>query len=189
MRCGKCKHEWLATRPVITVPDDTLVIPPNKIIPEAPGTHLPALAPEMRHAAQRNGIVVGIMLAVFLVVPLFFIGHGSKDKAASEKEATPVVVPEAHEKIIMLDGTPVTLLREEQGRMILSIEGALINHADKRLKVPLLRAEALNAKRKVVKDWTIPLSAEDLEPGQRLPFSFTAPFVEQGVVDIAFHLE
>lgn len=189
VRCGKCKNEWKATRPIITVPDDTIQTPAHTIEAEAPGsnTRLPALSPAMRHVAQRNALIAGALFAILCVTPLFFLKQGSEDKTALH-DATPVQEIAEEEKVVALDGTPRTLLKEEQGRMVLSIEGSLINRAEGRRKVPQLKAEALNAKRKVVREWTIPLSAEELEPGQRLPFTFSAPFVEQGVVDIAFHL-
>lgn len=190
VRCAKCKHEWLATRPIITVPDETVGVSEHKIIAEAPGAAItkPVLSKEMRHVSQRNALIGGFLLALLCVIPLFFMGKGKGEAKKELRDATPVVEAPMIEKVVALDGTPSTLLKEEQGRMILTIEGALINRSDSRKKVPRLKAEALNAMRKVVREWTIPLTAEDLEPGQRLPFTFTAPFVEQGVVDIAFHL-
>jgi hypothetical protein len=63
----------------------------------------------------------------------------------------------------------------------------LVNKTDKPQPVPVLQAQALNAKGKVVKEWIIPVIVKEMDAGARQNFSYSMPFTEQGVVDIAFH--
>lgn len=238
MRCGKCKHQWHATPPLITLPADDITltkrsekpddasdvavtagIAQNSIsgstVSEPPKSSftqttfdeeeamsaLPAFSSDMAPIAKRNAIIAAVLLASLLSIPLFMINHGG-DKApeqpsehtsetASHGEEAKSTLAKAElkkeEREIILDGTPTTLLKEEVGRTILSIEGALINKTNKTLPVPVLQAQALNAKGKVVKEWIIPIGPKEMDPGQRQPFSYSMPFAEQGVVDIAFH--
>ncbi len=235
VRCGKCKHQWHATPPLITLPADDLTfnarsdkpddasdvtmtagIAQNSIAgstsepPKSSFTKttfdeedamsaLPAFGSDVAPIAKRNAIIAAVLLASLLSIPIFMINQGGSDRppehAAPEQHTNPQEQHGEHvktelkkeEREIVLDGTPTTLLKEEVGRTILSIEGALINKTNKTLPVPVLQAQALNAKGKVVKEWIIPIGTKEMDPGQRQPFSYSMPFSEQGVVDIAFH--
>lgn len=229
VRCGKCKHQWHASRPLITLPADDLKFaagnasggvsssdvsqtpPPvsgvtqNTIAQDKfyvgrtsiEGDNepvLPDFSADVRPGAKRNAVIAAIVLAGLLSIPAFMMNqkgsapHEDAVKAPLEKATQEVKPAEKKEdKEIVLDGTPTTLLKEEQGRTILSIEGALINKTTKTLTVPILQAQALNAKGKVVKEWIIPIVTKEMDPGMRQPFTYSMPFNEQGVVDIAFH--
>jgi predicted Zn finger-like uncharacterized protein len=183
VRCGKCGNQWQATAPVVTLPGDAGVVRGTQELKPVPaGSQLPVVPP-VPFVAKRNAVAIALPLAILAALPFFFfIGkpHLPKDKAAIQAEAGA--------SSIMLEGVPRTYLRTDHGRTILNIEGVLVNRAsDSVALMPQLKAQALNAKRRVVKEWAIPLSVKQLEPGQRLPFSFATPFAEQGVVDIAFH--
>jgi hypothetical protein len=192
VRCSKCKHDWIACAPLITVADDTLPVtdktPPTKINPVPPGSNLPAYPIELKKRATVNAIYAGVAAACLFFVPFYIYFN---PPPANQAPLQAVKVEEkAKEKIeITLDGTPTTVLREEQGRMLLYINGAIVNKAGDAKDAPFLKAQALNAKKQVVKEWTIPLPSEKLEPGQRVSFAFNTPFSEQGVVDIAFILK
>ncbi|MBY0428995.1 MAG: zinc-ribbon domain-containing protein [Alphaproteobacteria bacterium] len=263
VRCGKCKHQWHATAPLITLQADDLngaktsgvskaapASPPESagISEKSVGQHaiagstepaaqeppvkappvkealakssfkqtsyaqaamddedallssmssLPSYSSEMAPIARRNAIIAAVLLASLLSIPIFMLNHGASPEQSSvvktddkkPEEIKPVEKVEAkkEDREIILDGTPTTLLKEEVGSTILSIEGALINKTQKVLPVPILQAQALNAKGKVVKEWIIPIPNKEMNPGERQPFSYSMPFSEQGVVDIAFH--
>lgn len=234
VRCGKCKHQWHANRPLITLPADDLKfaatatssggVSSSDVSQDPPPVSgvtqntisqdkfysgrtsiegdnepmLPDFNSDVQPVAKRNAVIAAVVLAGLLSIPVFMMNHADRSphedavKAPLEKnsektteEAKPGEKKE--DKEIVLDGTPTTLLKEEQGRTILSIEGALINKTTKTLAVPVLQAQALNAKGKVVKEWIIPIVTKEMDPGMRQPFSYSMPFSEQGVVDIAFH--
>lgn len=156
---------------------------------------LPAYSSEMAPIARRNAIIAAILLASLLSIPIFMLNQSApaeqavakiEDKKSEEKPIEKKEATSKEDREIILDGTPTTLLKEEEGRTILSIEGALINKTQKTLTVPILQAQALNGKGKVVKEWIIPIGQKEMEPGLRQPFSYSLPFSEQGVVDIAF---
>ncbi|MBI3418712.1 MAG: zinc-ribbon domain-containing protein [Proteobacteria bacterium] len=181
VRCSKCRHEWQASAPLITQPADLQPLP-QSVKPIPAGSALPA----MSAAAAASGIPLGrsaglaAMAAFLLVLPFFAlkIGPHLAVRHAQEEKM----------EAVGLEGVPTTMLREEEGRTVLSIEGVLVNRSGGVQKVPGLKASALDARGHVVREWAIPLSAAQLEAGQRLPFSFSAPLSEQGVEDIAFHL-
>lgn len=229
VRCGKCKHQWHAQRPLITLPADDLKFAASGVssseVSKAPSPVsgvtqntiaqdkfyvgrtsiegdnepiLPDFNADIQPGAKRNAVIAAIVLAGLLSIPVFMMNHSGgtphedavkapleKNSEKTVEEAKPAEKKE--DKEIVLDGTPTTLLKEEQGRTILSIEGALINKTTKTLTVPVLQAQALNAKGKVVKEWIIPIVTKEMDPGMRQPFSYSMPFSEQGVVDIAFH--
>lgn len=261
MRCGKCKHQWHATAPLITLQADDLngakgsgvskaspsTSPestdlgktglPNKGVGQqaiagstasssaAPAdeppakssftqtsyaqaaldeedallssvSSMPPYSSEMAPIARRNAIIAAVLLASLLSIPIFMINRGAPseqpavhvdDKKVETVHHEEKPVEKKQDRDIVLDGTPTTLLKEEVGRTVLSIEGALINKTQKTLPVPILQAQALNAKGKVVKEWIIPIANKEMNAGERLPFSYAMPFSEQGVVDIAFH--
>jgi hypothetical protein len=192
VRCAKCRHQWRAMAPLITlpsgesggeserpIPDSIKPIPVP--IPVNVVESFSAAGAEQRPYAKRNAIIIGLVAALVVVAPVFiwrFSGVKGNAVAAEKTEL---------KKVIALDGTPSTRLTQEDGHNVLKIEGAVINHDATRRKTPKLIAQGLNAKGAVIKEWNIPLTAEELEPAQRLPFSFSTPFSEQGVVDIAFH--
>jgi predicted Zn finger-like uncharacterized protein len=186
VRCAKCKHQWHVTPPLITLPGGDMgsslgfsIGPaPEAVAGAVPGSALFA-ATEKKKAfkSQRNAVIAATLAALVIITPFFFWRLASLQ--------TVEVV--STQKTIALDGTPSTKLYQEEGRNVLRIEGALINNDKARRTVPRLVAKGMNAKGHVVKEWPIPLTSEQLEPGQRLPFTFTTPFSEQGVVDIAFH--
>ncbi len=236
VRCGKCKHQWHASRPLITLPADDLAFPSHEkkvgispsdsssglgiaqnsisgstAIPPSPEKQtfiktafreeewmasLPCAGRDVAQKAKRNALIAAVALAGVLSIPLFMMNHDFLSSLFSEH--TTVKVEEKNlvkkneslkkeDRDIVLEGIPVTLLKEDMGRTILSIEGALINKTTRTLPVPVLQAQALNARGKVVKEWIIPVVSRELDPGQRQPFSYSMPFSEQGVVDIAFH--
>lgn len=264
VRCGKCKHQWHATAPLITMQADDLnsakasgvstaapTSPPETagntqnsigqkgvgqnaiagstepVAEEPPAkssfkqksyaqslldraamddedtmSSLPSYGSELAPIAKRNAIIAAVLLASLLSIPIFMLNHPSSNEQPAVKtddkntadihaEVKPAEKKEDLDKKenreIILDGTPTTLLKEEVGRTILSIEGALINKTQKVLPVPILQAQALNAKGKIVKEWIIPIPNKEMNPGERQPFSYSMPFSEQGVVDIAFH--
>jgi len=230
VRCGKCKHQWHATRPLITMPADDLTYTAREekaagvstAAPEAEGiaqnsieqsnvtqsnftratftqaamneednmASLPAFSSDVAPIAKRNAVIAAILLASLLSIPIFMANQPAPaEQTAPKTEQAEHKKPDVkkEDKEIVLDGTPTTLLKEEQGRTILSIEGVLMNKTDKTLSVPVLQAQALNAKGKVVKEWIIPIITKEMDPGQRQSFSYSMPFSEQGVVDIAFH--
>ena len=243
MRCGKCKQQWHATPPLITLPvseipvavvDEVADVTPApetvapditesasevaaETLPETPKGFnqyltadepveaLPPLNGALQKVATRNAIIAAVVLAALLSVPVFMathlavkaeektspaVAHETPAEKHAEKHAEKIPEKHAQKKEghdIVLDGTPTTLLKEELGQTILSIEGALINKTPTIQTVPTLQAQALNAKGKVVKEWIIPITNKQMDPGQRQSFSFSMPFAEQGVVDIAFH--
>lgn len=178
VRCGKCRNEWQAQPPLISLPADGLISGPQKLRPMPAGSALPAMVgveniPVWRSAGFAAMAAFLLVLPFMAIKTVHFVASGSH-----EEKLQPVG----------LEGTPTTVLREEEGRPVLNIEGVLINHTGTVQKVPALKASAMNARGHVVREWTIPLSAPQLEAGQRLPFSFSTPLSEQGVEDIAFHL-
>lgn len=225
MRCGKCKNQWHASRPLITLPADDLkftrpdaasAVSSDDVSQEPPPISrvtqntisqqkfygrtsiegdnepiLPDFSSDVEPVAKRNAVIAAVILAGLLSIPVFMMhGNDAQDgpvKAPLEKVTQAKPIEKKEDQEIVLDGTPTTLLKEEQGRTILSIEGALINKTNKTLTVPILQAQALNAKGKVVKEWIIPIVTKEMDPGMRQNFSFSMPFNEQGVVDIAFH--
>lgn len=181
VRCARCKHQWHVAPPLITLPGDDGMFPGSDgAAAFAPSAVVFAGAePDtaLLKKTRRNSVIAAVLAATLMAMPVLVwrvtaLGH---DHAA------------AVQKEIMLEGTPSTKLLQQEGRNVLKIEGTLVNNAKARHKVPRLVAQGMNAKGHVVKEWAIPLTAEEMEPGQRLPFSYTTPFSEQGVVDIAFH--
>ncbi len=235
MRCGKCKNQWHASRPLITLPADDLkferpdaasavsssdvsqspspisgatrnTISQSRFQSQFQGRTsiegdnepvLPDFSGDIQPpTAKRNAVIAAVVLAGLLSIPVFMM-HGNDvrdgtvkaplEKMNGEKVTQAKPSEKKEDREIVLDGTPTTLLKEDQGRTILSIEGALINKTTKTLTVPILQAQALNAKGKVVKEWIIPIVTKEMDPGMRQHFSYSMPFSEQGVVDIAFH--
>jgi predicted Zn finger-like uncharacterized protein len=181
VRCGKCKHEWQAKASLITMPADDIHPMPKSVKPIPPGSALPVLVKGDGNVPPWRSAAFAVAAAFFLVLPLLAMKIGpymANPSHGKEEKLSPIA----------LDGTPVTRLRQEEGRPVLDIEGALINRSGKLQKVPVLKASALNARGNVVREWTIPLTVQQMEPGQHLPFSFSTPLSEQGVEDIAFHL-
>lgn len=208
VRCARCKHPWHAQAMLITMPGDEVAAPD---VPVIDGVDAPAssdtpststtTAPVERHDGlkatamheavtfadpefdnakkRRRNALIAALVAAFLFAAPFFVWR----LMALEMWQGDV------QKVIALDGTPAIRLYQEEGRNILKIEGALINNDKVQQPVPKLVAQGLSAKGDPVKEWMIPLSAEQLEPGQRLSFSFTTPYSEQGIVDIAFHFK
>lgn len=206
VRCVRCKHPWHAQAMLITMPGDEVAEPDAPMIdgvdeptpPDAPSATtttspverhdgLKATAmhdaitfadPEFDNARKRrrNALIAALIAAFLLAAPVFVWRLMALEMWREDSQ-----------KSIALDGTPAIRLYQEEGRNILRIEGAIINNEGVRRPVPKLAAQGLNARGDTVKEWMIPLSAEQLEPGQRLSFSFTTPYSEQGIVDIAFH--
>ncbi|HVY12400.1 MAG TPA: zinc-ribbon domain-containing protein [Alphaproteobacteria bacterium] len=176
VRCGKCAHQWhvdpepgsaaaMQARPAATAGKASA--PP----PKAP------TAPLSRSIgfAMLAGFLVAFPVLTMKISPWIFPPRPAHTETAAAEG-------------IAIDGTPATTIRQQEGRAVLNIEGNLINKSGQRLKVPTLKASALNARSRVVREWTIPLSATQLEAGQRLPFSFSTPLADQGVEDVVFHL-
>jgi predicted Zn finger-like uncharacterized protein len=182
VRCGKCKHEWQATAPLITMAADVQPIP-RKVRPIPPGSSLPVLTKNDGSVPPWRSAAFGIVAALLVMMPLFTLKLGPYFANPNSFKIEKRVM-----QAIALEGQPVTRLRQEEGRPVLDIEGAIINRSPKLAKVPTLKASALNARGVVVREWTIPLTAIQLEAGQKLPFSFSTPLPDQGVEDVAFHL-
>ena len=181
VRCGKCKNEWMAAAPLITLPADVQPIP-RSVKPIPPGSHLPVPVKDDGMIPPWRSAAFGIAAAILIMMPMFGMKLGPYFAHPAPKQENKVVAP------VALDGQPVTRLRQEEGRSVLDIEGAIINHSSKQQPVPILKATAMNARGAVVREWTIPLTAQQLESGQKLPFSFSTPLPDQGVEDVAFHL-
>jgi predicted Zn finger-like uncharacterized protein len=199
VRCGKCKNEWHAEAPLVTIPSG-IFAPPGGTRPVASESAAPVK--EKSRAVEKSAskeskkeeaphfippwrsAIFAVVAALVVMLPFFTI------KVQPYFKATHTVRAKAQVKAvtIVLEGTPTTLLRQEEGRPVLNIEGVLINKTGELQKMPVLKASALNALGQVVREWTIPLSSQQLEAGQRLPFSFTTPLPDQGVEDIAFNL-
>lgn len=188
VRCGKCSHQWHATPPLVTLPAEEKEAPraPQEVKPIPAGTRHPVMAKlpvmakkekEKPDTSKRNALFAAVLLAALLSSPVLVMASAKFFRGPQTGVETAAV---------KLDGVPRTLLKEEQGRTVLSVSGVLINSSARKQPVPVLKAQALNAKRGVVREWVMPLSTAELEPGQRLPFIFTTPFSEQGVVDIGF---
>jgi predicted Zn finger-like uncharacterized protein len=101
VRCGKCKNEWLATRPLITLPDDNVVIPPTRIQAMGAGLVTPPVTHATNFDAKRNAMVAGLLLAVLFSLPFFFFLPGKlhwPDFPGPLKNAPPEksVVQESH---------------------------------------------------------------------------------------------
>ncbi len=192
VRCVKCKHTWHATPPLITLPDapgeagaGAATAPGGLASVKVPDAKVDAADAVKIKRKRQIAVIAGVLVAVLLTVPVLL---GTLKKLQAGGVAAPVLadgIPA--KKGIVLDGTPTTKLFQEAGRNMLKIEGQLANTADDVRKVPKLRAQGLNARGQIVREWDIPLHADQLEPGRRLPFTFDTPFAEQGVVDIAFH--
>lgn len=182
VRCARCKQQWFVKPPLITLPADmpasaqpeespmvAVMPPPVAVMAQAQETGIAR--------ARRNAVLAALFCAVMLALPIFTWRMMDLSKSAA-------LIME--QKSIVLDGTPITQLSQEDGHNVLKIDGAIVNNAVTPRKMPKLRAQGLNATGRTVKEWMIPIPQDELEPGQRLPFSFTTPFSEQGVVDIAF---
>jgi predicted Zn finger-like uncharacterized protein len=189
VRCARCKHQWLAMPPLITLPDAEAAEGFSEKLAPVPADE--ALASKLLNAgknAVRNAVIAGILTALILLAPFFFWRYSTlAAQMPSAAEMARADRPVKQEKTIVLDGTPSPRIVQEGGRNLLKIEGTLLNRDDVKRKMPKLVAQGLDATGKVVKEWEIPLKASELEPGQHYPFNFSTPFAEQGVVDIAFH--
>jgi predicted Zn finger-like uncharacterized protein len=203
VRCGKCKNQWHAEAPLVTIPSSIFAPPGGASAAESSATS--SLSAKngkngktgkvektgetesaTRFLPPWRSVVFAAVAALVVMFPFFTIKIQPYVKAtvqAVQPKKAPVKA-----KAVILEGTPTTLLRQEEGRPVLNIEGVLVNKSGELHKVPVLKASALNALGHVVREWTIPLSAQQLEAGQRLPFSFTTPLPDQGVEDIAFNL-
>jgi predicted Zn finger-like uncharacterized protein len=195
VRCGKCKKEWHAEAPLVTIPSE-IYAAPGGTRPATSGSHAPLKekSAKEKSVSKENtaphvippwrSAIFAAVAALVVMLPFFTI------KIQPYFKSTQTVRVKAPVKAltIVLEGTPTTLLRQEEGRPVLNIEGVLVNKTGELQTVPILRASALNALGQVVREWTIPLSSQQLEAGQRLPFSFTTPLPDQGVEDIAFNL-
>lgn len=150
-----------------------------------------AMSPAITAHAKRNAVIAAVLLAAVLSLPVYLWKHSTlvhEGQGIAEQDKTAEKpVPKKEENGIVVDGVPTTLLKEELGRTILSIEGALVNKTDKVHRVPVLQAQALNTKGKVVKEWIIPVPLKEMDPGMRQTFTYSMPFADEGVVDIAFH--
>jgi predicted Zn finger-like uncharacterized protein len=179
VRCSRCRHEWHATAPLITAPAD-LQPTPTATNPIPEGSGLPVPSPPQAVPPWRSA-VFAVVAAGFIMLPIFAM------KVVPHLVNPVVRASQSHvSKAIKLDGVPTTMLRQEEGRPVLDIKGVVINKSGQLQKVPILKASGLNARGNIVREWTIPLSAAQLEAGQRLPFSFSTPLSDQGIEDIAF---
>lgn len=183
VRCGKCKNEWVATAPLITLPADVQPVHASSTLPPVRGASLPVPVKAPSDVPVWRSAAFGAVAALLIALPILTLRF-SPYLAANAK------APAKEDTIngIALDGMPITRLRQQEGRPVLDIEGALINRSGKLQKAPILKARAKNARGQVVREWTIPLKATQLEVGQRLPFTFSTPLADQGVEDISFHL-
>lgn len=183
VRCSKCKHEWKAEAPLVAQAAPDIQSAPKEVKPVPPGSGLPVSAPPLPPIPLwRN---VGLAAAAGLLVMMPFLAL-----KLAPYLSPPHTVMQAEERAgdVMLEGIPATTLSQKEGRTVLEIDGTLVNKSGKRQLVPVVKASALNARGHVVKEWTIPLSATQLEAGQRLPFTFSTPLADQGIEDISFKL-
>jgi predicted Zn finger-like uncharacterized protein len=183
VRCSRCKHEWHATAPLITTPADVQSIP-QSVKPIPAGSNLPVIAPPASVPIWKSA-GFAVVAALLIMLP-FFVAKLAPYMAG--KSTPPKEVHTGASQAVALEGVPATMLRQEEGRSVLDIKGVLINKSGQLQQVPVLKASGLNARGHVVREWTIPLSSTQLEAGQRLPFSFTTPLLDQGIEDIAFRL-
>lgn len=192
VRCAKCKNEWHAQAPLSAVAEKSPAPDTQKedMVRVSAADDLALRVLEQRKAGVRHGVYAGLVAALLVMVPFFFWRYATiPNPVRAAEKAAPAPKEEGKEQAskIAIDGTPITRLVQEDGRTMLKIEGAIINTTAHAQPMPKLVAQGKNAKGGVVKEWTIPLSGEELAPNQRLPFTFSTPFAEQGVVDIAFH--
>lgn len=217
VRCGKCKHEWHATAPIVTLAgaaeeESAALFNPPPLIPIPASASLLADygKAKPRHAG-RNAVLLALLLAVLVAAPLLGwrlrdqLGQGfgkvlhdaTATLAARSKPET--ALPEntvntaentadaPAAPAVVIDGIPTTQQKEEDGHTLLVIRGAVLNKTQQDQPLPPLQAQAMDAQGQVVKTWIIPLNATTLEAQHRLPFDFTTPLDTPGVVDIAFH--
>lgn len=192
VRCAKCKNEWHAQAPLTALAEKPAQekAKPEDMVRVTAAEDLALRVLEQRKAGVRHGVYAGLAAALLVMVPFFFWRYATISAPVKVVEKSPPQNAAPHKAgadTLQLEGTPSTRLVQEEGRTVLKIDGVLFNAATHALPLPKLVAQAKNAHGEVVKEWTIPLSGEEIQAGQRYPFTFATPFAEQGVVDIAFH--
>ena len=185
VRCGRCQHEWLATKPD-DLPEEPPPPPPPPPGPPPKASNLPALRqPPQRSVATMVGW--GALIAVLIGFSAALIAHeyvveawpGSARYYAwfgmqSAAPPPPMVAPPAP-----APAQPVVLLklRELKQRRIsrdgvdfLVVEGRIFNDTDTARDLPTMRGVLLDAANKELQAWTFPPPQPKLGAGENAAF-------------------
>lgn len=198
VRCGRCQHEWLATRPEDLPEEPPPPPPPSGPVP--PATNLPALRqPPQRSTAAMVGW--GALIAVLIAFSIALIAHEAVVSAwpgsaryyawlGFESAPAPALTPAPPTP------TVITLkLRELKQRRVnrdgadfLIVEGRIFNDTDAAQSLPGLRGALVDATNKELQSWTFPAPQARLGPGESVAFQteLKAPVPGAASLSISF---
>lgn len=171
VRCAKCGETWREQAPADAPPAADLAPPADAFRPLPPGSNLPV--PAVARRSRRSAfLLLGVAAAVLAV------GIG----AVLLRERVVGAWPAAA-RLYDAVGLPVETLgaglqlrnvrserRDEDGIGEILVEGQIVNVSDVQRSVPMLRAVALDAEGRELRDWSIPPSQVILLPGEVATF-------------------
>jgi predicted Zn finger-like uncharacterized protein len=194
VRCAKCGHSWhqgpeAALEPEIapeapppTPPQQDSIDPVSDAVPQAPATS-PTRAFAPAAAVEQPRAPLGPRLAVVsgwagLIVVVLLIGAS----AVRYRQDIAVIWPQSAGVYSSLglkvnasgiDFRAVNYKREtEDGQMVLSVSGTIVNSGSRELPVPqMVRVTLSDAGNRELYHWTFKPNATVLKPGQSVPFT------------------
>lgn len=186
VRCAKCGETWRQQADADAPPAGDLAPAPDGIRPIPPGSNLPVPAPA-KHS--RRPLFLGLGVAAALLA----VGIG----AAVMRDELVAAWP-ASARLYDAVGLPVETLgaglqlqnvrserRDDGEASEIVIQGQIANVSDVQRSVPMLRAVALDAEKRELRDWSIPPSQIILLPGEVATFESLLSNPEPSISEIA----
>jgi predicted Zn finger-like uncharacterized protein len=187
VRCAKCGHSWMQ-RPPAEAPATVQFDPiPEQVRPIPPGSNLP-VAPKKRPRRK--------LKPIWLLLPVLLLGAAAVGGYAGRQQIVdlwPVLADIYESAHITVDppGAGLELRnvrserRDQDGGVVLVIEGQIANASARARRVPGLRALALGPDKVTLNDWAIAPSHDRLLPGEIATFQSTLPNPPDNVLEIA----
>lgn len=186
VKCRQCGHVWMQFPPaqeeehfertaLYTDSEDLTEVRPVRSMPSAPSYRdesnappsktkrrfpLPSVA-QIALAASVIGVLVGGFMAREQIVYLW-------PPANLIYQTVGIGVPPPGAGLQLQNSRSEQ--RQEGGALVLVVEGQIVNVSDRPLKVPRVRAMALDAEQKPLQSWVIDASAASLQPGEIATF-------------------
>ena len=172
VRCGKCKHEWLAEPTAETI--NAAPAPQIEIRPIPSGSNVPAIPTDTKKIAKQVGIgvlaVAGILLGGWLLMTavlgnfMFKAGEGAVELA--------------------LNNIATRYQDNSKGGYALVVEGSIKNDSDENVVVPPVRVIIKNTAGEAVNSGMANVQRAELLGKDLTSFVYTLDPVPDGISDV-----
>jgi hypothetical protein len=165
-------HRSFSPSPLQPSPED---LRRSAFVPPPPASAKPQAEVSPPGAARDNGLFIGGLIALAAVVALIVWGGVRyRDRIGNAWPQSSAIYAALGMPVHLrgLTFTDVNYRRDTQsGRLVLTVEGNLVNAGSRELDVPDIEVTLTDANRREVDRWVFSPGASHLEPGEKLAFS------------------